>query len=110
MFISANLGQGTTSTCRLVDQKNAGEAEVKKRKLEEHQGEYLQAKKKLKLLEDEAASCLKSSTKKAKDSLKKHDFGLLAQSVALKDKSDEIQKKIDEQKKLVDELKCNLVQ
>jgi len=41
---------------------------------------------------------------------KKHDFGLLAQSVALKDKSDEIQKKIDDQKKLVDELKFNLMQ
>jgi len=94
----------------LVDQKAKTAAQDNKRKHDEDQVEYLEAKKKLKLLEDEAASCLKSSDKKAKDSLKKHDFTLLAQSVALKEKSDEIHKEIAKQQKTVDELKSRLIQ
>ena len=35
---------------------------------------------------EEAGACLKQADKKAKESLKRHDFKLLAQSVALKDK------------------------
>jgi hypothetical protein len=78
-------------------------------------GWYLQfldiAKKKLKMLENEAASCLKASEIKANESLKKHNFNLLAQSVALRDKSIAMkEKEIANQLKLVQELQSKLVQ
>ena len=94
----------------MVDQKTEAAAEAKKRKKTESQTQYLQAKKNLKLLEEEAESFLKSSDKKAKESLKKHNFGLLTQSVAMKDKATELQKAIDAQNKIVNDLKSTLVQ
>ena len=49
---------------------------------------------------DEAESCIKEADKKAKQSLAKHDFKLLAQSVALQDKGQAmISKEVAEQKK-----------
>ena len=60
--------------------------EAEKRKASAIEDEYKEAKKKLKMLEEEAGACLKQADKKAKESLKNHDLKLLAQSVALRDK------------------------
>ena len=38
------------------------------------------------MLEEEAGACLKQADKKAKESLKRYDFKLQAQTVALRDK------------------------
>ena len=38
------------------------------------------------MLEEEAGACLKQADQKAKESLKRHDLNLLAQSVALRGK------------------------
>ena len=43
---------------------------------------------KKKMLEEEAGTCLKQADKKTKESLKRHDFKLLAQSVVLMDKGE----------------------
>ena len=71
----------------LVDQTKAKAQQAAKRKASENEASYLKEKKKLKLLEEEAESCMKESDKKATKALAKHDFKLLAQSEALKDKA-----------------------
>ena len=56
----------------------------------------------MKLIEEEADSCIKEADKKAKQALDKHDFKLLAQSIALKDKGQAmISTEVAEQKKVV---------
>ena len=51
--------------------------EAEKRKRAATEDEYTEAKKKMKLLEEEAKACLKQADKKAEESLKKHDFNSL---------------------------------
>jgi hypothetical protein len=72
---------------------------------------YVQAKKKMKSLEDEANSCLTEADKKAKNALKKHDFKLLAQSQALRDKGNAmLDKEVRDQRNIVQDLQSKLVQ
>ena len=59
--------------------------ETLKRKAADAVDKLVQAKKKLTSLEEEVNSCLTEADKKAKSSQKKHDFKLLAQSVALRE-------------------------
>ena len=95
----------------LVDAKTTKKKEAEKRKGAVAEEAYIQAKKKLKTLEDEGNSCLKEADKKANNSLKKHDFKLLAQSVALREKGNTIlEKDVSDQRKLVQELQSKLVQ
>ena len=82
---------------------------AEKRKVAAIEEQYAEAKKKLKLLEEEASACLKEANKKAKESLKKHDFKLLAQSVALRDKGNAIMsKEVKGQSNIVQELKNSI--
>ena len=71
----------------LVDQQK--QKETHKSKADEAKEEYVQAKKKLKLLEGEAKSLLAATDKKAEESAKNHDFKILAQWVAMRDKGNE---------------------
>ena len=81
---------------------------AEKRNVAAIEEQYSEAKKKLKLLEEEASACLKEADK-AKESLKKHDFKLLAQSVALRDKGNAIMsKEVKEQSNIVQELKNSI--
>lgn len=82
-----------------------------KRENSEVEEAYMNQKKKLKQLEEEAKSCVKESDKKAKEALKKCDFKLLALSVALKEKGDSIRKNdVTAQAKVVQELQSKLIQ
>lgn len=95
----------------LIDAKTNKKKEAVKRKGAEAQDAYVQAKKKLKTLEDEGNSCLKEADKKAQNSLKKHDFKLLAQSIALREKGKAtLDKDVSDQRRLVLELQSKLVQ
>lgn len=67
--------------------------EAEKRKRGDDEEKYQDAKKRLKMMEDEVNSFLKEADKKAKESLKKQDFNLLAQSVALREKGQSMQKR-----------------
>ena len=70
-----------------MDAVKAEKAKVaEKRKVAAVEDKFMEARKKLKLLEQEANVCLKKADKKANESLKKDDFKLLAQSVALREK------------------------
>lgn len=83
--------------------------EAEKRKAAATEDQYTEAKKKLKVLEEEASACLKAADKKAKESLKKHNFKLLAQSVALREKGNAMMnKEVIEQSNIVQELKNKL--
>ena len=70
---------------------------------------FTDARKKLKLLEEAAYVCLKEADKKANESLKKHAFKLLAQSVSLREKDNlMLDKDVKEQSNIVQELKSRL--
>ena len=63
-------------------------------------------RKKMKVFEEEAKACLKQADQKAEESLKKHDFKLLAQSVALNDKGNSLMNmEVKEQPNVVQKLK-----
>ena len=63
----------------------------------------------MKVLEEEAKACLEQADKNAEESLKRHDFKLLAQSVALRDKDNSLMnKEVKEQSNVVQELKNRL--
>lgn len=90
----------------LISSQAEKKKEAEKRKNTDDEEKYQEAKKKMKMLEDEASSCLNEADKKAKDSLKKHDFNLLAQSVALREKGQDILKKqVSKQSEIVKQLK-----
>ncbi len=84
--------------------------DTEKRKAAKAEGEYVKPKKRLKSLEEEANSCIAEADKKATSALK-HDFKLLAQSVALRDKGKAmLGKEVQDQKDMVQDLQSKLVQ
>ena len=83
--------------------------EAEKRNRAATEDEYTEAKKKMKVLEEDANACLKQTDKKAEESLKKHDFKFLDQSVALRDKGNSLMnKEVKEKSNVVQELKNRL--
>ena len=61
--------------------------EANKRKQIELEEEITSAKKKLKLMKEQAASCLQEADKKLKLSVKDQNFNLVTQSIALRDRA-----------------------
>lgn len=112
MCILIHSSQARSKYTLYIDEVKAAKAQdIQKRKVTDAEEAYVQAKKKLKTLEDEANSCLTEADKKAKSALKNHDFKLLAQSVALRDKGTAmLQKEVGDQRCIVHELQSKLVQ
>lgn len=93
----------------LMDVQKEQKAKRKAEEMASAEKKFLEAKKKLKLMEEEAESCSKNAAKKAKSALEGHDFKLLAQSVALTEKSTNMNNnEIKKQRKIVDELQAQL--
>ena len=86
----------------LLEQKTKKDKDTQKRKVEEAKEEHIHAKKKQKLLEEEAKSLIAAADKKAQESLK-HDSTISAQSVAMRDRGDETLKLVKKQEKSVQE-------
>ena len=92
------------------DAVKAEKAKVsEKRKVAAVEDKFTDARKKLNLLVQEAYVCLKEADKKANESLKKHDFKLLAQSFSLRERDNlMVDKDVKEQSNIVQELKSRL--